>query len=41
MAASARDHELLDHVLAMVAKNPQLAGKMPSFYDSAAPTYLY
>lgn len=41
ITASARDRELLDRVLAVIANNPQLAGRMPSFYDPTAPTYLY
>lgn len=38
---SPRDGEALDRALAAIAGNPALAGRVPSFYDPAAPSYLY
>ena len=40
-SASARDLQHLDQTLAAIAQNPQLPGRVPSFYDPAAPSYLY
>jgi hypothetical protein len=39
--ASARDREILDKTLAAVIQNPELPGRMPSFYDPSSPSYLY
>lgn len=39
--ASAKDKEALDEALAAIVKNPALAGRAPSFYDPAVPSYLY
>ena len=39
--SSPRDVEALDQVLAAIAADPSLPGRVPSFYDPAAPTYLY
>jgi len=40
-SASARDLEALEETLAAIARNPGLPRRMPSFYDPAAPSYLY
>ena len=39
--SSPRDVEALEQALAAIAADPSLAGRVPSFYDPAAPTYLY
>ena len=39
--ASPRDQQALDHVLAMIAADPALPGRAPSFYDPQVPSYLY
>lgn len=39
--ASARDRDILDKTLAAVIQNPELPGRMPSFYDPSSPSYLY
>jgi hypothetical protein len=39
--ASSRDRQNLDETLAAIAQNPQLPGRVPSFYDPASPSYLY
>ena len=31
----------LEETLAAIAHNPHLAGRVPSFYDPSAPSYLY
>jgi len=38
---SPRDVEALDGALASIGSDPTLAGRVPSFYDPAAPSYLY
>ena len=40
-AASPREREALDQVLATIVANPALPGRAPSFYDPLAPSYLY
>jgi hypothetical protein len=40
-SASARDLENLDQALAVITRNPNLPGRMPSFYDPSTPSYLY
>jgi len=39
--SSPRDVEALEQALAAIAANPSLPGRLPSFYDPAAPSYLY
>ena len=39
--ASPRDVEWLEKALAAVAHDPALAGRVPSYYDPALPSYLY
>jgi hypothetical protein len=39
--ASGRDLELLEQTLAAIVQNPNLPGRMPSYYDPAMPSYLY
>jgi hypothetical protein len=39
--ASPRDLELLERTLAAIVQNPNLPGRMPSYYDPAVPSYLY
>lgn len=38
---SPRDVEALDRALGAIASDPALAGRVPSFYEPAAPSYLY
>ena len=38
---SPRDVEALEQALAAIAANPSLPGRVPSFYDPTAPSYLY
>lgn len=40
-SASSRDLEHLDDTLAAIVKNPNLPGRVSSFYDPASPSYLY
>jgi hypothetical protein len=40
-SASARDLENLDQALAAITQDPNLPGRMPSFYDPSLPSYLY
>jgi len=40
-SASPRDLQHLDETLAAIAQNPQLPGRVPSFYDPTSPSYLY
>jgi hypothetical protein len=40
-ARSSRDIDALDRALAAIARDPNLAGRVPSFYDPAVPSYLY
>ena len=40
-SGSSRDRENLDHALAAIARNPNLPRRISSFYDPAAPSYLY
>lgn len=40
-SASARDLEHLENTLAMIAQDPNLPGRMQSYYDPAMPSYLY
>jgi hypothetical protein len=39
--ASPTDRDALDRVLAAIVTNPTLPGRVPSFYDPLAPSYLY
>jgi hypothetical protein len=39
--ASPKDKAQLDIVLAAIVQNPALPGRVPSFYDPLAPSYLY
>ena len=39
--ASRADRALLEETLATIAKDPYLAGRIPSFYDPSLPSYLY
>ena len=39
--ASPREQDALDQVLAAIVTNPTLPGRVPSFYDPLAPSYLY
>ncbi len=38
---SPRDRDALEQVLAAIAADPSLPGRVPSFYDPQAPSYLY
>ena len=40
-SASPRDLQHLDETLGAIAHNPQLPGRVPSFYDPSSPSYLY
>jgi hypothetical protein len=40
-SASAGDLEALDGAIASIAANPALPGRVPSYYDPAAPSYLF
>jgi len=40
-ASSPADVETLEGALAAIAANPSLPGRIPSFYDPTAPSYLY
>jgi hypothetical protein len=40
-SASPGDVASLDQVLARIANNPDLPGRVPSFYDPRQPSYLY
>ena len=40
-SASARDRESLEKTLAAIIQNPNLQGRVPSFYDPSSPSYLY
>jgi hypothetical protein len=37
---SPREQDALDQVLAAIVTNPALPGRVPSFYDPLAPSYL-
>ena len=39
--AAPREREALDRALAAIVANPALPGRVPSFYDPLAPSYLY
>ena len=39
--ASPRERDALDQMLAAIVTNPALPGRVPSFYDPLAPSYLY
>jgi len=39
--ASRSDLEHLEMTMAAIAANPNLPGKMPSYYNPATPSYLY
>lgn len=39
--ASPRDLAALEKALGALADSPDLAGRVPSFYDPAAPSYLF
>jgi hypothetical protein len=38
---SPRDIETLERALAAIANDPALSGRVPSFYDPMAPSFLY
>ena len=40
-SASSRDLGNLDDTLAAIVANPNLPGRVPSFYDPTLPSYLY
>ena len=40
-SASAADLKNLEDVLAAIAKDPNLPGRVPSFYDPTLPSYLF
>ncbi len=40
-SASARDLQSLEEAMAAVVQNPNLPGRVPSFYDPFSPSYLY
>ena len=40
-SASARDLESLEKALAAIVHDPNLPGRVPSFYDPSSPSYLY
>jgi hypothetical protein len=40
-SVSARDLRNLEETLAAIVQNPNLSGRVSSFYDPAAPSYLY
>lgn len=39
-SASARDITNLDETLAAIVRNPDLPGRVPSFYDPSLPSYI-
>ena len=39
--ASPRDRDALEQVLAAIAADPALPGRVPSFYNPQEPSYLY
>jgi hypothetical protein len=40
-SVSAGDLKRLEEVLAAIIDNPDLPGRVPSFYDPTSPSYLY
>ena len=40
-SVSANDLKSLEEVLAAIVQNPNLPGRVPSFYDPSLPSYLY
>jgi len=40
-SASARDIHSLEDAMATIAQDPNLPGRVPSFYDPSLPSYLY
>ncbi len=40
-SASSRDLSHLEQTLAAIVQDPNLPGRIPSFYDPSLPTYLY
>jgi hypothetical protein len=40
-SVSPNDLRLLEEVLAAIVDNPDLPGRVPSFYDPTSPSYLY
>lgn len=40
-SASARDLKSLEEALGAIVQNPNLPGRIPSFYDPSLPSYLY
>ena len=40
-SVSARDLENLEEALAAIIRNPNLPGRLPSFYDPSSPSHLY
>ena len=40
-SASPRDRDALEQILAAIAADPALPGRVPSFYNPQEPSYLY
>ena len=40
-SGSARDLKSLEEALAAIVQDPNLPGRVPSFYDPSLPSYLY
>ena len=40
-SASSSDLKLVDEILAAIAADPNLPGRVSSFYDPTSPSYLY
>ena len=40
-SVSQSDLRMLEEVLAAIVTNPDLPGRVPSFYDPTSPSYLY
>ena len=40
-SGSARDLESLEEALVAIVQDPNLPGRVPSFYDPSLPSYLY
>jgi hypothetical protein len=40
-SASPRDRDVLEQILAAIAADPALPGRVPSFYNPQEPSYLY
>jgi len=40
-SVSARDFQRLEETMAAIVQNPNLPGRVPSYYDPSTPSYLY